>query len=52
MGYITTIRYLKKYLPAKGLVAVIGSGHERYSLWLAEHGYRVEEVDPVESSIW
>jgi SAM-dependent methyltransferase len=51
MEYLTTVRYLEKYLPKGGLVADIGSGPGRYSLWLAEHGYRVVAVDPVESSI-
>lgn len=51
MEYITTVRYLEKYLPSKGLVADIGSGPGRYSLWLAERGYGVAAVDPVERSI-
>ena len=51
MEYMTTVRYLEKYLPSKGVVADIGSGPGRYSLWLAEHGYRVAAVDPVERSI-
>ena len=52
MEYITTIHYLEKYLPKKGgVVADIGSGPGRYSLWLAQHGYGVVPVDPVEKSI-
>ena len=39
MEYITTIHYLEKYLPKNGVVADIGSGPGRYSLWLAQHGY-------------
>ena len=38
MEYITTIHYLGKYLPKNGVVADIGSGPGRYSLWLA-HAY-------------
>ena len=51
MEYITTIHYLEKYLPKNGVVADIGSGPGRYSLWLAQHGYEVVPVDPVEKSI-
>ena len=51
MEYITTIHYLEKYLPKNGVVADIGSGPGRYSLWLAQHGYDVVSVDPVEKSI-
>ena len=48
MEYITTIHYLEKYLPKKGgVVADIGSGPGRYSLWLAQHGYDVVSVDPI-----
>ncbi len=51
MEYITTIRYLEKYLPSEGIVADIGSGPGRYALWLAQHGYYVVAVDPAERSI-
>ena len=51
MEYITTIHYLEKYLPKNGVVADIGSGPGRYSLWLAQHGYDVVSVDPIEKSI-
>ena len=34
-----------------GVVADIGSGPGRYSLWLAQHGYEVVAIDPVEKSI-
>lgn len=49
--YLTTVRYLEKYLPKGGVIADIGSGPGRYSLWLAEHGYDVVAVDPVENNI-
>ena len=39
MEYLITIHYLEKYLPKRGVVADIGSGPGRYSLWLAQHGY-------------
>ena len=51
MEYITTIHYLEKYLPKNGIVADIGSGTGRYSLWLAQHGYEVVAIDPVEKNI-
>ncbi|MCW1312827.1 MAG: class I SAM-dependent methyltransferase [Candidatus Parvarchaeota archaeon] len=51
MEYITTIYYLEKYLPKNGVVADIGSGPGRYSIWLAQHGYDVVSVDTVEKSI-
>ena len=51
MEYITTIHYLEKYLPKIGVIADIGSGPGRYSLWLAQHGYDGVAVDPVEKSI-
>ena len=51
MEYITTIHYLEKYLPKNGVVADIGSGPGKYSLWLAQHGYEVVAVDPVEKNI-
>lgn len=47
LEYLTTIHYLEKYLPKKGLVADIGSGPGRYAIWLAEQGYNVVTVDPV-----
>ncbi len=51
MEYITTIHYLEKYILKNGVVAEIGSGPGRYSLWLAQHGYDVVSVDPIEKSI-
>ncbi len=51
MEYITTIHYLERYLPKRGLVADIGSGPGRYAVWLAEHGYDVVAIDPVEKNI-
>lgn len=52
MEYITTLHYLERYMhKGKALVADIGSGPGRYSLWLAEHGHGVVAVDPVERSI-
>ena len=51
MEYITTIHYLEKYLPKNGVVADIGSGPGRYSIWLAQHGYEVVAADPVDNSI-
>ena len=51
MEYITIILYLEKYLPKNGVVADIGSGPGRYSIWLAQHGYDVVSVDTVEKSI-
>ena len=50
MEYITTTHYLEKYLPKNGVVADIGSGPVRYTLGLAQHGYEVVSVDPVEKS--
>ena len=49
--YLTTVHYLERYLPDKGVVADIGSGPGRYALWLSQHSYDVVAVDPVQANI-
>lgn len=50
MGYLTTVYYLEKYPPKKGIVADIGSGPGRYALWIVERSYDVVAVNPAEST--
>ena len=45
LEFDTTMRYLKKYLPKKGLVLDAGSGPGRYSIELAKIGYDVVLLD-------
>ncbi|MGH2411349.1 MAG: class I SAM-dependent methyltransferase, partial [Chloroflexota bacterium] len=40
-----TCRALSRYLPPEGRVLDIGGGPGRYTLWLAERGYRVVLAD-------
>lgn len=49
--YLTTIHYLERYLPKRGRIADIGCGPGRYAVWLAQRGYDVVAVDPVEKNI-
>jgi ubiquinone/menaquinone biosynthesis C-methylase UbiE len=41
----TTIRFLKKYLPKKGLILDAGGGPGRYTIELAKKGYEVVLLD-------
>jgi ubiquinone/menaquinone biosynthesis C-methylase UbiE len=49
---VRTQALLDRYLPAPPAdVADVGGGPGRYAIWLAERGYRVHLVDPVELHI-
>ncbi|MCX6774512.1 MAG: methyltransferase domain-containing protein [DPANN group archaeon] len=41
----TTLRYLKKYFPKKGLILDAGGGPGRYTIELAKQGYDVVLLD-------
>jgi ubiquinone/menaquinone biosynthesis C-methylase UbiE len=47
LEYETTRRFLRKYLPKKGLILDAGGGPGRYTVDLARAGYRVVLLDPV-----
>lgn len=42
---------ISRYLPKKGIIADIGGGPGIYSEWLANMGYEVHLIDPVEKHI-
>jgi SAM-dependent methyltransferase len=45
LEFQTTLRFLEKYLPKKGLILDAGSGPGRYTLDLARRGYQVVLLD-------
>ena len=49
--YLTTMRYIEKYLQSGGRIIEIGAGTGRYSRALAEKGYRVDAVELIEHNI-
>ena len=49
--YLTTMRYIEKYLKPDMRVLEIGAGTGRYSHSLAKQGYRVDAVELVEHNI-
>lgn len=49
--YITTMKYIKKYLKPGMRIAEIGAGTGRYSLALADMGYEVDAVELVQHNI-
>ncbi|MCL2361317.1 MAG: class I SAM-dependent methyltransferase [Defluviitaleaceae bacterium] len=49
--YLTTMRYVEKYLTPSARVIEIGAGTGRYSRTLADMGYTVEAVELVASNI-
>jgi 2-polyprenyl-3-methyl-5-hydroxy-6-metoxy-1,4-benzoquinol methylase len=51
LEHYTTLRYLKKYLPKKGLILDGGSGPGRYGVELAAMGYKVLMLDPVRENL-
>ena len=51
MEFYTTMQFLEKYLPKKGLILDAGSGPGRYSIELAKRGYRVVMLDPIKESV-
>jgi ubiquinone/menaquinone biosynthesis C-methylase UbiE len=49
---VRTQAILKRYLPPPpAVIADVGGGPGRYALWLAERGYRVHLIDPVQLHI-
>ena len=49
--YLTTMRYIKRYLKPGMKIMEIGAGTGRYSCALAEQGYQVDAVELVEANI-
>lgn len=49
--YLTTMRYIHKYLRPESKILEIGAGTGRYSLALAEEGYSVDAVELVAHNI-
>jgi SAM-dependent methyltransferase len=45
LEFETTLHFLEKYLPAKGLILDAGGGPGRYTLELARRGYQVVLLD-------
>jgi len=45
--YMTTMHFLQKYLPEKGLILDAGGGPGRYSIALAKQGYHIVLLDLV-----
>ena len=52
LEFVRTQAVLEQYLPPPpAVVADVGGGPGRYAVWLAERGYRVHLVDPVQLHI-
>ena len=49
--YITTMKYIEKYLKPNMRILEIGAGTGRYSHALAQKGYQVDAVELVEHNI-
>lgn len=49
--YLTTMRYIEKYLKPDSKILEIGAGTGRYSLALADKGYKVDAVELVPHNI-
>lgn len=49
--YLTTMRYIEKYLKPNSKIIEIGAGTGRYSIVLAEKGYDVTAVELVPHNI-
>lgn len=49
--YLTTMRYIEKYLKPDSKILEIGAGTGRYSLELADKGYEVDAVELVPHNI-
>lgn len=49
--FLTTVRYIDKYLEVGNKVLEIGAGTGRYSIYYAKKGYEVESVELVKSNI-
>lgn len=49
--FLTTMRYINKYLEKGMRVLEVGAGTGRYSITLADQGYQVDAVDLVEHNI-
>lgn len=47
----TTLHYLERYLPARGLVLDAGGGPGRYTLELAKRGYEVKLLDATQANL-
>ncbi len=49
--FLTTTRYIEKYLKKKDRILEIGAGTGRYSLYYAKRGYKVDAVELTKSNI-
>lgn len=49
--YLTTMRYIHKYLPAGACLLEVGAGTGRYSIALSREGYRVHAIELIPHNI-
>lgn len=49
--FLTTIRYVEKYLSKDSRILEVGAGTGRYSLYFSRKGYQVDSVELVEHNI-
>lgn len=49
--FITTIKYIEKYLKKDDRILEIGAGTGRYSIYYASKGYEVDSIELIESNI-
>ena len=49
--YLTTMRYIHKYLPEGSRLLVVGAGTGRYSIALSREGYRVHAIELIPHNI-
>lgn len=49
--FLTTIKYINKYLKKGNKILEIGAATGRYSLYYAERGYEVDSIDLVQSNL-
>ncbi len=49
--FLTTMKYIKKYLTADSKILEIGAGSGRYSRTLADMGYKVDSVELIQRNI-
>lgn len=51
LEFLTTDRYIKKYLKANCRILEVGAGTGKYSLYYAEQGYKVNSIEYVQHNL-